>query len=221
MSWRHGLLAALLLALGATPLWAQQDDELRQRELIAKIRQEMARIDELLLEVGRAAPAAAREAIAETVSDIDKLLEDVRGRQVKVVESIEELIRLAKVSQCNNPSSGEGGGSGSGSGGGERGKDPEPQELKQQGQPEQPKPAEELPEDPHAADRDPEEANSKGELPPAETGKFEREDVSGRWGVLPPKIAEMFQNLSPDQFPPRYRKLIEDYFKKANTRKGP
>ncbi|MBI4881265.1 MAG: hypothetical protein HY812_16645 [Planctomycetes bacterium] len=221
MSWRHALLAALFFAACAAPLSAQQDDELRQRELIAKIRKEMARIDELLVKVDEKAPREAPEAMREAASDIDKLLEDVRGRQLEVVESIEELIRLAKVSECKSGAAGECDQSGGGQGGSERGKDPEPEELKPQGQPAEAKPADQPREDPHAADREPEDASSRGKLPPAETGKFEREDLSGRWGVLPPKIAEMFQNLSPDQFPPRYRKLIEEYFRKANNRKEP
>ena len=43
--------------------------------------------------------------------------------------------------------------------------------------------------------------------------------MSGRWGNLPPKVAEQFQNLSSDQFPEKYLKLIEQYYRLANEKK--
>ena len=49
---KSAFLPSFLLALAFGPAaWAQSDDELRARELIARITKEMARIDELLLQV--------------------------------------------------------------------------------------------------------------------------------------------------------------------------
>lgn len=49
----------------------------------------------------------------------------------------------------------------------------------------------------------------------AAKAKFERDDVVGRWGTLPGKVEEMLQQLSNDQFPERYKKLIEQYYLKS------
>lgn len=57
------------------------------------------------------------------------------------------------------------------------------------------------------------EAESAAEA--AAKAKFERDDVAGRWGTLPGKVEEMLQQLSNDQFPERYKKLIEQYYRKS------
>jgi hypothetical protein len=52
--------------------------------------------------------------------------------------------------------------------------------------------------------------------PQGATGEFERTDLSGRWGVLPPKEAEDLQRRNADEFPERYRHWMELYFRRVN-----
>jgi len=201
----------------AVPALGQSDDELRARELIARITKEMSRIDELLLEVDEATPKQVQESLNEVQQNIEELLKNVQAQQAGVIENIEELVRLTKYTQSNQ---GQGSGDQEQQGEGEqpknrqREKDAEPKDLKYQGDPKDQKP------ESGEEDRSEPEQNRTGQKPPpSETEKFQREDVSGRWGNLPPKVAEMFMNLSPDQFPPKYRQLLEQYYKKANDQK--
>lgn len=227
---RKLLIAAALCGLLVSTAAAQSDDEMKAKELISRIKKQLSKIDELLLDVEGQSPASARESMQRVQKDLDELLEDVQSKQGSVCNDIEELVRLTKYTQSN-----QGGGEsdkdqesdGEQQKNRERQRDKQPEDLKYQGQPEQPeqkdqgeKPeGEQEPKSGEEDQSDPKQSENNRRPPPDEIENFERDDVSGRWGNLPPKIAEEFMNLSPDRFPAKYRKLLEEYYKKANDQK--
>jgi hypothetical protein len=180
----------------------------------------MAKIDAMLMQVDAQDATAAREQMEQVANDIEELLDQVRQDQTRVVDNIEELVRLTKYTQSQ-----------SGGGGDqsqqqqqqqqeqERGRDPEVDQLKQQGQkPQQPEPQNqqtgaERPEDARPED-DPGRQEKGGERPPSETGEFQREDVSGRWGNLPPKVQESVPQRTFERFPEKYRRVIIEYYRR-------
>ncbi len=221
--------ALILAALLAAPAICQHEQELEAKELIARIKKQMKVIDELLLDVDDSSPTAAKESIEQVTTDIEKLLKTVTEGQAKVIEDIEQLVRMTKYSQSNQGQSGQQDPkSQSQSQNRERDRDAEPDELKQQGEPKQsgadqkqqgePEGQDE-PRDGRADQQEPEQRDATSEAPPPETRQFERENVTGRWGNLPPKVGEMFQQLGPDRFPAKYMKLIDQYYYKANKKK--
>ena len=222
------LTCLLALSLMGSQALGQSDDELRAKELIARISKEMARIDELLLQVDETSPERVKQSLSDVQENIDKLLKNVQAQQGEVIEGIEELVRLTKYTKSNqgqgDPSPDQQDGEGQDQKNRQRDRDAEPDDLKYQGDPaerEKPKPdnAEQNPQSGKEDQSEPEQNRDGKKPPPSDTEKFQREDVSGRWGNLPPKVAEMFMNLSPDQFPAKYRKLLEQYYKKANDQK--
>jgi len=219
------LAAAFVLSGG---LFAQDADQIRAKELKERIKKQLAQIDEMLLAADKTSPEAVRELSEKTQKALDELLKDVQTQQSAVCNDIEELVRLAKKSQSGSgqgdPQEGEEQGDQQPQGSPqERERDADVDELKKQEQAgkeeSQPKPEGSEGEEPKDGRPDRQKGKQRpGEKPPAELGEFEREDVNGRWGVLPSKMAEQFMSLSPDQFPEQYRKLIEQYYRKANER---
>ena len=55
--------------------------------------------------------------------------------------------------------------------------------------------------------------------PPKPPEKVDHPDISGRWGVLPPKIQDDILNFNIDNFPQKYRKWLEEYYKSINRKK--
>lgn len=229
---------ALVLAcvLGSSVAQAQSADEIRAKELQAKIKKDMAEIDALLLNAEKASPAATKEKLEEVKKNLDEMLKNVQSKQGQVMSDIEELIKLAK-SRKNNGKSGQQGQQSDAPDsqqeqGGERQREQAPDELQrqqeqkegQQSQGEQSE-SQQKPEN----GKDPKDGRadaSKGEQedgqakPEGEKGKFERDDVRGRWGVLPPKVAEQLQQLGAGNYAERYRTLIERYYRAQAERES-
>jgi len=44
-------------------------------------------------------------------------------------------------------------------------------------------------------------------------------DISGRWGLLPPKVQEEILNSNVEDFPQKYRKWLEEYYRRAGNKK--
>ncbi len=210
-------------ALGST-------DDQKRLELVAKIKKDLEEIDRLLLEAERDKTGSVKEKMAAAQKDIEKLLESAQKNQAQVVSNIEELVRMTKYVKNN---SGGDSGDDSQSGGGdpkkqrEREKEKDPGELlpqPQQQKPEQgeePKSGKEQPKNGKEEGGEPDHTKGEQETadhkkPPAEKGEFQRDDTSGRWGVLPQKEAELMQNWSDKQFPEKYRKLLYDFYRRAN-----
>jgi len=224
------ILGAMSLgAIVAPDASAQSDEEARARELIAKIKTDMRKIDELLLQIDTTDPAEARETLDGVRSDIEELLDaksmlqGVAESHSEVIDGIEELARMTKYkpSGQSDPNS-QDDPQQKQQKNQQRERDQEPKDLKHQGQKKpQPKPQNQKQDQPKDGkeDQSDSEQNEGKQRPPSETDRFEKEDVSGRWGNLPPKVAEMFQNLGPDAFPAKYRKLLDQYYIKANKKK--
>ena len=101
-------------------------------------------------------------------------------------------------------------------------KDPKQNKPQQQSDPKKggAKPANPDPNgDPKSAQPDgaaPEKRNAN-KLPDGATAEFQRTDLTGRWGMLPPKEAEDLQRRDADEFPQRYRQWMERYFRRIAT----
>jgi hypothetical protein len=209
----------LALLLAAAPLAAAQDsDEMKAKQLVAQIKKDLARIDELLLAADeQPSGAEAKQAMAEVKANLEKLLSSARDAQNQVIDNIEELARLTKY-QKSNQSQGEGQDQDSQSkpdpSNAEREKDRDPQGLKEQGE-QKPCPDGKQPDSPEP-DRSKGEQKDEGAKPPdAETEKHERDDTRGRWGNLPPKVQEQIDARSYDRIPAKYRRILDEYYRKS------
>lgn len=214
------LLTGVVLVLLAGPALAQSEEEARARELIARIKKEMKKIDEMLLQADRGQAGEAAERMEQVAEDVQKLLNEVAEGQRQVIDDIEELARMTKYSKSNQSQSSDSDPQQQQDGKNrEREREPDPKDLQYQGEPEPQPQGEEQPQDGRPDESEPEQSDQQRQPPPSETDHFEREDTTGRWGNLPPKVAEMLQNLGPDQFPAKYKKLIEEYYRKSAEEK--
>ena len=218
-------LAALVEFAGSAGAQETDPDQIRARELVQRIRKSMREIDSLLLK--GAQPDKIVEELAANQKRIEELLKETESKSESVVNSIDELVKLTKYQQ-----QGKGGGGGppppegkprDSSSMPQREKSPESGDLQPQPKPEGGQPQEEQPKpedgDPKSGGPDsksPEQQDARRPPPPGATGEFERTDVSGRWGVLPPKEAEDLQRRNADEFPQRYRRWMELYFQRVN-----
>jgi len=209
---------------------AQDEDEQRARQLIEQIKKDMEQIDRMLMQVdgdGAATAEDASERLEDVQRNIEELLNQVRDDQLQVVENIEELVRLTKYSQSQG---GGGGGEEPPPSNGEQQKnrersgDPEVEDLKYQGQP-KPRDQDQQQGDQQQGGQEPKDGrpeSGEGEQevgakrPPGETGEFQQEDVSGRWGSLPPKAQNSISPASWERMPEKYRRIIEDYYRRSN-----
>jgi ribosomal protein L12E/L44/L45/RPP1/RPP2 len=201
-------------------------DAERARQLIHKIRTSMKEIDALLLKGGD--PAKIDAELAANQKRIEELLDETESKTKSVIQNLDELIKLGKKSSSSSPppppSQGESEGEGQDQRGKKRDKSQDPQELQQQPeQKDQPQDQQPKPEpkggDPKDGKADPSDGQQRdaNKPPPlGPTGEFERTDLRGRWGMLPPKDAEELQRRSADEFPQRYRPWMELYFRRMS-----
>lgn len=85
-------IVAGLLAVTA-PLPAQFVDPRKKiREIVEEVAQEMREIDRMLLQTGGAGAQKAAERMARNAERIEKLLEQTRNSQGKVVDRIDKLL---------------------------------------------------------------------------------------------------------------------------------
>ena len=237
---RVAVALSALAAAGAfapcAPAQGMDPDQERARQLIVRIRRSMREVDTLLL--SGAQPDKVEKELAANQKRIEELLKETESKSQSVIQGIEELIKLAKSRQ---QSGGGGGGEGKPKPGEgdpqdgdapQREKSQDPQEL--QKQPDSGKPEQEggNPEDkdgnqdPKNRDGDPkggkpdqgrpDQVDADRPPPKGATGEFERKDTKGRWGMLPPKVAEDLQRCDADEFPQRYRRWMELYFRRVN-----
>ncbi|MHC4944777.1 MAG: hypothetical protein ACYTG7_17315 [Planctomycetota bacterium] len=153
----------------------------------------------------------------EPDNEAAKLVERIQNMSSQVIQSLDQLIKSIKYKKC---------GSGSGQsppqpkGSQEQENKPRdeqqddsmkqnPQSQNEEGQ-EQDRPEDGRPED----DRGNRQA--KDDPPPTDPERAEHTDVSGRWGVLPPKVQNDILNFNIEEFPQKYRKWLEEYYKRVN-----
>jgi hypothetical protein len=201
----------------------------------------MREIDSLLLSGAR--PEKVEKELAANQKRIEDLLKETESKSQAVIQNIDELIKLTKYQEQKNPQQSSGGGGGSDPNGEpqkqpQRGKSDDPQELQKQPKPEdgqpdpqdgsQPKPdpknGQKPKPEPKPGESDPKHGGpdkskpqqTDGKPPNSATGEFERSNMSGRWGMLPPKEAEDLQRRDAEEFPQRYRRWMELYFQRVN-----
>lgn len=211
------LAFALMVAGFARAQGPADPDTEKIQKLVQSIQKQMRDIDQLLLRSDN--PQEAAKKIDATIKSIQDLLKAADTRQSAVVKDLEELVRLAKYqksqsssqppppdkNQKNQQSEGE-----------QRPKDQQPDEL--QKQPQQPKEQDQ----PQGGKEDSTQAQQKPAQrtpPQGEKGQFQRTDVSERWGVLPAKEQEDLINALTGKLPERYRRWIDEYYRRMNKAK--
>jgi hypothetical protein len=184
--------------------------------LVQRIRENLARVDQLLLE------SADSESVAEGLGAATRAQEDV-------VRDLEELIKAVKYRPSSQSSSG-----GNSQSSGQSSSQPPPRESDGQSQgqqpdagsqedgADQPEPGGEEGEQESPQGQQPEDGTQEsgtpqnrpgGPPPPDPLGSFTREDTDDRWGLLPPKLQERLLNLHVDDMPEQYRDWLEAYVK--------
>jgi hypothetical protein len=213
------ILFAILFAFAATERASSQErtpmePDNEAAKLVERIQEGMKKIDENLME---ASASGVKEDLEENIRNIEKLLNDTQNMSSQVIQSLDQLIKSIKYKKC---------GSGSGQsppqpkGSQEQENKPRdeqqddsmkqnPQSQNEEGQ-EQDRPEDGRPED----DRGNRQA--KDDPPPTDPERAEHTDVSGRWGVLPPKVQNDILNFNIEEFPQKYRKWLEEYYKRVN-----
>ncbi|MBL8767745.1 MAG: hypothetical protein JNL94_10290 [Planctomycetes bacterium] len=201
---------------------AQDSDEMKAKQLVAQIKKDLAKIDDLLLRADEAGGADAKAAMDDVKKNIEKLLQQTRDAHSQVIDNIEELARLTKYkkssdgqgedrNQQQQPQPQQNA---------EREKDKDPQNLKEQGQPKDQQKGEQKPEDGQPDKGKGEQREDGMKPPPSETEKHEREDTRGRWGNLPPKVQEQIDARSYDRIPAKYRRILDEYYRKSGKSDG-
>lgn len=190
------------------------------QELIKRIREGMKEVDENLL---AASARGVRQKMKENARYMEELLDETRAKAGQVIRDLDALIRNVKYrkqqsgnsGQCETPPR---------EGQGEEPRNRPRSEPREEGLKKNPasgkkKKAEEERQkgDGSPADRKP--GKDKGTPPPPKPPeKVRRPDVSGRWGVLPPKIQKEILNFNIENFPEKYRKWLEEYYRRVNRR---
>ena len=193
--------------------------------LIERIREGMKKEDENLLAASARGVSRKMKANARY---LEELLHETRSDANRVIRDLDTLIKSVKYrkqqsgnsGQCSQPPQGGGGGTSTenrprtekqdqglqkkpDSGGKKNEKDKEGGGKKDEG----------------SAPRDRQPGKDKGGKPPAKKSeKVRRSDLSGRWGVLPPKIQKEILNFNIENFPEKYRKWLEEYYRRVNRR---
>jgi hypothetical protein len=187
--------------------------------LVQRIQEGMKRIDENLMRAGAEGAAGARVDLKENIRNLEKLLDETKSQSNQVIQDLDALIRSIKYRKSQSSSS--------------QGQPPPPPEGEEQ---EEQKPRVEdqnkdLQQNPQSQDKEnqgkdepesarPEEGRGqqdRSHLPPSPPPeKTEHPDVTGRWGVLPPKLQNEILNFNVDTLPEKYRKWLEEYYKRVN-----
>ena len=157
----------------------------------------------------------AGEGQQQVIDDIDKLLDQTGSGQRQVLDEIDKLLEMAQEQKCSNFSPQSMSQSQS---------DRKQQQNKQQEQNEKQDSQSEQnpqnqdggkPEDANQSEGDPNNPQKPSD-PKAE--KSWSKNVDGRWGSLPPKLQELIRQGDPSKFPPQYREMLEEYYKRLSDK---
>ena len=96
----------ILITLGSTFVLAgfalaQDSDEMKAKQLIAQIKKDLAKIDDLLLRADEGGGTDAKAAMDDVKKNIEKLLQQTRDAQNQVIDNIEEL-EMSKLGTGND-----------------------------------------------------------------------------------------------------------------------
>lgn len=212
------IAAALLLSpliLSNAALSQEEADAVDPQELVKRIQEGMREIDQNLAD---ASAAGVREKMNQNIRYMEELLKDTQNRSRFVISALDELIKSIKYRKC-------------GSGGGNQMQPPPDSSNKEEQKPRSEQGDQELKENPTNQEKEgkpedarPEEAKgekNRADNPPPKKPpeEVDHPDVSDRWGVLPPKIQNDILNFNIENFPEKYRKWLEEYYKRINQRK--
>jgi hypothetical protein len=205
-----GLLCALFLFQSGGPVRAQGMDEDAQRlaELVEQIKEGMKAVDDKLLEAGSDRAARAGE------GEVGRILDETRRMHARIIRDIEELIRSIKYAPPTSSSS-------SGEQRPQEKNQPrseEPRDGDLQKNPMKPEDMEGAPKDGGASQDPPKQEQARTPPPGTDPEDARHRDTSGRWGLLPPKVQEEILNSNVDDFPAKYRKWLEEYYRRAAER---
>jgi hypothetical protein len=186
-------------------------DQQRMLELINRIKEGMKAIDANLLKAGTPEDAKGADRTVESI------LNETRRKHRQVIKDIDELIRSVKYSQSSSSSQSN------------QQQQPKPQ---QKPQPRQENPSDEdlkqnpqqpengqRPEDDRPANNPPQQENSAGSRKDPDPENVNHTDASGRWGLLPPKVQEDILNSNVEDLPQKYRKWLEEYYRRVSKRR--
>lgn len=196
---------------------AEEDTPLK---VLGRIGETLREVESLMSRLTFDAEAAGGQ--EKVLDDIDKLLEQTGDGQQQVLGEIDKLINMAQQQQCKSgnfsPQS--------------LSKPPKSQQEQQQNEQQEQGQKQESqaqqdpknekkdgesgePENPNDSKGDPK--NGKKPTDPAAEKSWNK-DINGRWGSLPPKLQELIRQGDPSKFPPQYREMLEEYYKRLSDK---
>lgn len=212
------LLVMVLMCVGQV---GGEGGQAEMEALVERIRENLTRVDELLLESADA-------------DDVASGISNVVDSHIQVIRDLESLIKQMKYTPSSSRSSSSSSDESSQNSSGQ----PPPRESdgsqSQQDEEEQPKSPQEqdasesaeeqgqeqgaqpTPNDGMNEGEDP-RSEQAGPPPPDPIGNFTREDSDQRWGLLPPKLQERLLNLHVDDLPEQYRVWLEAYIRRMRS----
>lgn len=223
------VLALFAAVMFTAPANAQIGPEDKIRDILEKVSEEMAEIDRLLLQSSR---TPAGEGMQRNVDRLKELMEQTRGSQGEVVQSIDELIdELQKMSQQSSSGSGQAGEpqqgdqqqppQGAGNPQGVRDQTQTPDMVnrgEQQGrQPEGQQEQGSMPQDgqePFAPGRN----RRDGSVAEDGTERIERAADAESWGDLPKYVPFLHTRGGVPEIPEKYRRAYEAYLRRSQKR---
>lgn len=201
--------------IAPTPM-PQQSDQQKAEEILQRIGETLREVEQLMVEMSFEAESTGAGQ-TKVVEEIDKLLDEAGRQQQAVLDGIDELIEMARQQQQQQSQQG---GSSSQQRQDQQQQQQEQQQQQnpsQQDQAGQPENQEEKngnqPEDAQNGKGDPKNPRRPGDPAPEEHWS---QDVNGRWGALPPKLQELIRQGDPAKFPPQYREMLEEYYKRLS-----
>lgn len=210
-----GVIVAWMPALAAVQDGLPGDPREQILELFRKIEKDLQEIDKLLLEAGSVKSAQKN---AEAGKEMEKILEQTVEGQKRVVDAIEEILRkLPPDGQSSSGSSSSQSSQGSN-------KDPKnPQETQREQTPFDPGQMPQQGEEPKSSEKDTSAGRNRPANPPVRppADPVNQANEAGKWGELPPLYQELFRNQKTDDVPLRYRRWIEQYYRRSNEAKKP
>lgn len=217
-TFRFVLAVLLLLGFGLNDGAAGQEgsSDARIKEIVERIRKTMKEVDEHLFTAGSSRTGRGEEGKDEIKAILDKTREEHR----QIIRDIDELIRSIEYEMQSSSSSPDR-------------QMPKPEQKEAEGQkPRQENPGEsELKKNPSAKEneKNPEDGNPSKSKPKQEDARNRKQDkdpeqvdhrdTSGRWGLLPPKVQEEILNSNVEDFPQKYRKWLEEYYRTVNKQR--
>jgi len=232
-------LAPAARAQEESPLLPPQlraDPRERMKELFVQIERRLGEIDQLLYRAGSGEVPLE----SQRESGIGELLQQSRSSGQRVLDDIDEMLKLAQQMGGSEKSSGSGK---AGQQQSQQGQSPQqgaqrpqaqertPEAPGQQPQPEQqgqpqpgnereqgaaePQPGESRPEG-DSASKDP-ARNAAGDAPSTSPkGQADGARSNEQWGDLPPTVRDLFRTEGGSDLPPQYRDWIDAYYRRLN-----